>query len=273
VAGSAGRAAAESGPGGPEPAGAALGSTPPNVGRLGARRLVLRTSTQVPFLTRDEIARIFGLDRDRVRVVAKRVGGGFGGKQEMLTEDIVALAVLRTGRPVQLELTREEEFTAATTRHPMAVTVTLGATRDGTLTGLALDVTADTGAYGNHGPGVLLHAVEEAVTVYRCPNKRVDARAVYTNTVPAGAFRGYGLSQTVFAVESAIDELARSLGIDPVELRRRNLIREGDDLVNGSGAAQDVSTASVGVFDCLDLVEKALASGRGLAEWWPVPGR
>ena len=235
------------------------------LGGLGAGRLVLRTSTQVPFLTRDEIGRVFGLAKDQVRVVAKRVGGGFGGKQEMLTEDIVALAVLRTGRPVQLELTREEEFTAATTRHPMAVTVTLGATRDGTLTGLALDLTADTGAYGNHGPGVLFHAVEEAVTVYRCPNKRVDARAVYTNTVPAGAFRGYGLSQTVFAVESAIDELARSLGIDPVELRRRNLIREGDDLVNGSGEAQDVSTASIGVFDCLDLAEKALASGRGLA--------
>ena len=235
------------------------------IGWLDPGRLVLRTSTQVPFLTRDEIGRVFGLPKDRVRVVAKRVGGGFGGKQEMLTEDIVALAVLRTGRPVQLELTREEEFTAATTRHPMAVTVTLGATRDGTLTGLALDITADTGAYGNHGPGVLLHAVEEAVTVYRCPNKRVDARAVYTNTVPAGAFRGYGLSQTVFAVESAIDEVARSLGIDPVELRRRNLIREGDDLVNGSGEAQDVSTASVGVVDCLDLVEKALASGRGPA--------
>jgi CO/xanthine dehydrogenase Mo-binding subunit/aerobic-type carbon monoxide dehydrogenase small subunit (CoxS/CutS family) len=246
---------------------AAIGGRPSDGGSrgLGAGRLVLRTSTQVPFLTRDEIGRVFGLAKDQVRVVAKRVGGGFGGKQEMLTEDIVALAVLRTGRPVQLELTREEEFTAATTRHPMAVTVTLGATRDGTLTGLALDITADTGAYGNHGPGVLLHAVEEAVTVYRCPNKRVDARAVYTNTVPAGAFRGYGLSQTVFAVESAIDELARSLDIDPVELRRRTLIREGDDLVNGSGEAQDVSTAAIGVFDCLDLAEKALASGRGLA--------
>jgi putative selenate reductase molybdopterin-binding subunit len=251
------------GPLGPASAGGHPGDG--GAGGLGAGRLVLRTSTQVPFLTRDEIARVFGLAKDQVRVVAKRVGGGFGGKQEMLTEDIVALAVLRTGRPVQLELTREEEFTAATTRHPMAVTVTLGATRDGTLTGLALDITADTGAYGNHGPGVLLHSAEEAVTVYRCPNKRVDARAVYTNTVPAGAFRGYGLSQTVFAVESAIDELARSLGIDPFELRRRNLIREGDDLVNGSGAAQDVSTASIGVFDCLDLVEKALASGRGLA--------
>ena len=234
-----------------------------------AGRLVLRTSTQVPFLTRDEICRVFGLARDQVRVVAKRVGGGFGGKQEMLTEDIVALAVLRTGRPVHLELTREEEFTAATTRHPMEITVTLGAAADGTLTALALDVTADTGAYGNHGPGVLFHAIEEAVTVYRCPSKRVDARAVYTNTVPAGAFRGYGLSQTIFAVESAIDELARSLDLDPAEFRRRNLIRAGDELVNGSGEAADVSTKSVGVLDCLDLVEKALADWR---EWAGGPG-
>ena len=228
-------------------------------------RLVLRTSTQVPFLTRDELCRVFGLDRDRVRVVATRVGGGFGGKQELLTEDVVALAVLRTGRPVQLEFTREEEFTAATTRHPMTVAVKAGATRDGTLTALALDVTADTGAYGNHGPGVMYHAVEEAVTAYRCANKRVDARAVYTNTVPAGAFRGYGLSQTVFAVESAVDELARLCELDPAEFRRRNLIRAGDPPDNASGEPAEVSTASLGVGECLDLVEKALASGRGEA--------
>ncbi len=228
-------------------------------------RLVLRTSTQVPFLTRDELCRVLGLERDRVRVIAERVGGGFGGKQEMLTEDVVALAVLRTGRPVQLEFTREEQFTAATTRHPMTVTVRAGATRDGTLTGFALDLTADTGAYGNHGPGVMYHAVEEAVTAYRCPNKRVDARAVYTNTVPAGAFRGYGLSQTVFAVESAVDELARRLSLDPAEFRRRNLIRAGDVPDNASGEPADVSTASLGVGECLDLVEKSLASGRGEA--------
>jgi CO/xanthine dehydrogenase Mo-binding subunit/aerobic-type carbon monoxide dehydrogenase small subunit (CoxS/CutS family) len=226
-------------------------------------RLVLRTSTQVPFLTRDELCRVFGLDRDRVRVVAMRVGGGFGGKQELLTEDVVALAVLRTGRPVQLEFTREEEFTATTTRHPMTVSVKACATRDGTLTGLALDVTTDTGAYGNHGPAVMNHAVEEAVIAYRCANKRVDARAVYTNTVPAGAFRGYGLSQTVFAVESAIDELARLCEVDPADFRRRNLLRAGDAPDNASGEPALVSTASLGVAECLDLVQKALASGRG----------
>ena len=229
----------------------------------GRGRLTLRTSTQTPFLTRDELCRIYGLQPHQVRVIAKRIGGGFGAKQEMLTEDVVTLAVLATRRPVQLEFTREEEFTAATTRHPMRVTVTAGATRDGTLTALRLDVTSNTGAYGNHGPGVLLHACEESVTAYRCPNKRVDGRAVYTNTVPAGGFRGYGMSQTGFAVESAIDELARRLELDPAEFRRRNLIRAGDPLVNGSGEPAGLSTAVVGWAECLDVVEEALSTGRG----------
>src|SRR6201999_3685962 len=108
------------------------------VGWLDGDRLFLRTSTQTPFLTRDAICRLFGLPADRVRVLAARVGGGFGGKQEMLTEDAVALAVLRLGRPVQLECTREEQFTAATTRHPMRITVQAGARADGTLTALAI---------------------------------------------------------------------------------------------------------------------------------------
>jgi CO/xanthine dehydrogenase Mo-binding subunit len=230
-----------------------------------AGRLVLRTSTQVPFLTRDAVCSVFGLDKDRVRVVAKRVGGGFGGKQEMLTEDVVALAVLRTGRPVQLEFTREEQFAATTTRHPMTITVTAGADADGTLTGFALDLTSDTGAYGNHGAAVMFHSIEEAVTAYRCRSKRIDTRVVYTNTVPAGALRGYGLSQTVFAVECALDELARRCRLDPLEFRRRNLISAGDIPDNASGEAPGSVTDGLGTGECLDLVEKALASGRGLA--------
>ncbi len=227
------------------------------------RRLTIRTSTQVPFLTRDALCALFGLERDQVRVLARRVGGGFGGKQEMLTEDIVALAVLRTGRPVQLELTREEEFTATTTRHPMAVTIRAGARRDGTLTALQMTTLADTGAYGNHAGGVLFHSCEESVTAYRCPNKRVDAVSAYTTTVPAGAFRGYGMSQAGFAVESAIDELARRLGIDPVDFRRRNLIEPGEMPDNASGEAADVATVSHEASRALDLVTDALASGRG----------
>jgi putative selenate reductase molybdopterin-binding subunit len=226
-------------------------------------RLVVRTSSQTPFLTRDALCRVFGLPQDGVRVLAARVGGGFGGKQEMLTEDVVALAVLRLRRPVQLEFTREEQFTGATTRHPMRITVQAGARADGTLTALAVRTVADTGAYGNHAGGVLFHSCGESVSLYRCPNKKVDGWSVYTNTVPAGAFRGYGLSQSAFAVESALDELARRLGLDPAEFRRRNVVRPGDPLISLRDEPDDVQIASYGLAECLEVVQTALASGRG----------
>ncbi len=222
-------------------------------------RLTIRSSTQVPFLTRDALATLFDLDPVRVRVIAGRVGGGFGGKQEMLSEDLVALAVLRTGRPVRYEMSRSEQFAATTSRHPMRVGVKLGARRDGTLTAIQMDVVSDTGAYGNHAPGVLHHGTNEVIGVYRCPNKRVDGVAVHTHTLPAGAFRGYGLSQTIFAMESAMDELARALALDPVELRRRNVVRPGDPMVSTSSSPHDVVFGSYGLDQCLDLVERALA--------------
>ncbi|WGF88278.1 molybdopterin-dependent oxidoreductase [Marinivivus vitaminiproducens] len=239
-----------------------------------AGRLVLRSSTQVPYLTRDALAALFGLDRDGVRVVCGRVGGGFGGKQEMLVEDLVALAVLKTGRPVQWELTREEQFAATTTRHPMRVRVTLGAERDGTLTAIALDVLANTGAYGNHAPGVLFHGCNESIAVYRCANKKVCGVSAYTHAVPAGAFRGYGLSQTNFAVESAMDELARTLGLDPYDLRRRNVVVPGDAMIAWSDHPHDVAFGSYGLDQCLDLAEQAMreadpAEG-GLGPDWRV---
>jgi CO/xanthine dehydrogenase Mo-binding subunit/aerobic-type carbon monoxide dehydrogenase small subunit (CoxS/CutS family) len=224
-------------------------------------RLVLRTSSQVPYLVRDEVARIFGLDREAVRVFTARVGGGFGGKQELLTEDLVALAVLRTGRPVQYEMTREDEFSVVPLRHPMRVSVTAAADADGTLTAIAVDQLMDTGAYGNHGVGVMYHSVHESLAQYRCANVRVDAQSVYTNNPPSGAFRGYGLGQVMFAVESAVDDLARSLGIDPVELRRRNVVRPGDPIrtVEEHVPTDITYDGEHGAGACLDLVEQALA--------------
>jgi CO/xanthine dehydrogenase Mo-binding subunit len=145
----------------------------------------------------------------------------------------------------------------------MRITVSAGATADGTLTALALRTVANTGAYGNHAGGVLMHSCGEPVSLYRCPNKKIDGWSVYTNTVPAGALRGYGLSQSAFAVESALDELARKLNIDPVEFRRRNVIQPGDLLIAVSDEPDDVSVASYGLAECLDLVQAALASGRG----------
>ncbi|OZF40711.1 aldehyde oxidase [Rhodococcus sp. 14-2496-1d] len=226
-------------------------------------KLNLRTSTQVPFLVRDEICEIFGLARDRVRVFTARVGGGFGGKQELLTEDVVALAVLRTGRPVQFEFTRTDEFTVSPCRHPFRVDVTAAASADGILTALAIDVLTDAGAYGNHSAGVMFHGCGESVAIYRCANKRVDAKTVYTNNIPSGAFRGYGLGQVMFAIESAMDDLAREIDIDPFEFRRRNVIVPGDDIVAAHHEADDLQFGSYGLDQCIDLAEAALRRGNG----------
>ncbi len=227
-------------------------------------RVVIRSSSQVPFLVRDELCRIFDLQQDRVRVLTARVGGGFGGKQELLTEDLVTLAVLRLGRPVQYEFTRADQFTIAPPRHPMRVTVQLAAAADGILTAVDVDMLADTGAYGNHGPGVMYHSCNESLSVYRCANKRVNTRSVYTNNLPSGAFRGYGLGQIVFALESAMDDLAGELGIDRIEFRRRNVIVPGDPMVvTGDEDHHDLLYGSYGLDQCFDLVERALERGNG----------
>jgi CO/xanthine dehydrogenase Mo-binding subunit/aerobic-type carbon monoxide dehydrogenase small subunit (CoxS/CutS family) len=237
-----------------------------------AGRLVIRSSTQVPFLTRRALCTLFDLPEDRVRVLTGRVGGGFGGKQEMLVEDIVALAVLRTGRPVQLEFTREEQFSATTTRHPFVMRVKAGAMADGTLTALSLHAVSNTGAYGNHGPGVLFHGCGECIALYRCPNKKVDGFAVYTNSLPSGAFRGYGLSQTVFAVESVMDELARRLGLDPLSFREQNAVRDGNPMLAYETTEHDVEYGSYGLDQCIAWVREALADGTAEAapEGWLI---
>ncbi len=237
-------------------------------------RLVIRSSTQVPFLARNELAHVFGLERDRVRVYATRVGGGFGGKQELFTEDLTALAVLKLGRPVAYEFSRTDQFVRASLRHPMRVRATLGADAAGRLTAMKIDVLSDTGAYGNHAIGVLFHSCAESTTLYRVPAKWIDAEAVYTNNPPSGAFRGYGLGQVVFAVESAMDALAQELDIDPFDLRRINAVREGDPLHPDDGETheEDLIWGSYGLDQCLDLAQDALRRGNGVEapEGWLV---
>ncbi len=222
-------------------------------------RLHVRTSSQSPSIAKLKLGYLFDLRPDQLRVFCKRVGGGFGGKQEVISEDLVALATLDTGRPVCLEYTREEEFTTASPRHPMKITVKLGARSDGTLTAMHFRNVSNTGAYGNHG-GETLFAGGSAIAIYRCPNKKLDAYAVYTNTVPSGALRGYGMTQPVFAVESAIHELAVALGMDPLELRRRNIIRPGDALQVVGTEPDDVAFTEDGLAQCIDRVDAALCS-------------
>ncbi|MGH3892691.1 MAG: molybdopterin-dependent oxidoreductase [Rhodococcus qingshengii] len=220
-------------------------------------RLHVRTSSQSPSIAKVKLAHLFDLRPDQLRVFCKRVGGGFGGKQEVISEDLVALATLDTGRPVCLEFTREEEFTTASPRHPMKLTIKLGAKSDGTLTAFQYRNISNTGAYGNHG-GETLFAGGAAVSLYRCANKKFDAYSVYTNNVPSGALRGYGMTQPAFAVESAMTELAIALDMDPLELRRRNIVRPGDSLIALEDGPDDVIFTEDGLGQCIDLIDAAL---------------
>jgi CO/xanthine dehydrogenase Mo-binding subunit len=235
-------------------------------------RLIVRTSSQSPSIAKVKLSYLFDLRPDQLRVFCKRVGGGFGGKQEVISEDLAALAALDTGRPVCFEYTREEEFTTASPRHPMRVTVKVGARADGTLTALHFRNVSNTGAYGNHG-GETLFAAGAAIAIYRCTNKKFDAYSVYTNTVPSGALRGYGMTQPAFAVECAMDELAIALDLDPLELRRRNIVRPGDALLAIDDHPDDVAFTEDGLGKCIDLVDAALrrdSADDGLGDDWLV---
>ena len=191
-------------------------------------RLVVRTSTQVPFHVRRMLAPLLGIPVKRIRVIKPRVGGGFGGKQEMLIEDLCAHLTLATGRPVRFEYTRAQEFTSARSRHPQVLTFRAGVMAEGTLRALHLHILEDTGAYGTHGLTVCTVAGLRGLSTYRCPNVRFTAEVVYTNKPAPGAFRGYGAPQGEFALESLMEEIAAVLGVDPVALRLQNAVRAGD---------------------------------------------
>jgi putative selenate reductase molybdopterin-binding subunit len=213
----------------------------------------------VPFLTRRALADIFDLAPDKVRVFCERVGGGFGGKQEMFVEDILALAALKTGRPVKLELTREEQFISTSTRHPMRVTVKAGADKDGKLTALQLDVLSNTGAYGNHAGPVLFHACGESLASIIARTRRSMPSPPIPTRCRQAPFAATACRKRLFAVEAAIDELARQLGISPYELRRRNVVKPGDPMLSPPESEyHDVLYGSYGLDQCLDLVERAM---------------
>jgi len=227
-------------------------------------RIHVRTSSQAPFIARQKLCHLFGLRESDLHVFTERVGGGFGGKQEMLSEDLCVLATLKIGRPVKWEFTREEQFIGASTRHQMTTRVKLGAKRDGTLTAIEIYVVSNTGAYGNHAGETLAASLGGPLTAYRCTNKKATGYAVYTNMVPGGGFRGYGASQTTFAIESAIDELARLVGMTTFEMRRKNMVKPGDWIESVWNDPSDVGFGSYGLDQCLDLVERALSSGGGV---------
>jgi putative selenate reductase molybdopterin-binding subunit len=191
-------------------------------------RLVIRTSTQVPYHTRRQVAMILQLPVQRVHVIKPRIGGGFGGKQEMLLEDICGALTLASRRPVKIEYTREEEFYMARSRHPQILHIKMGVKRDGSILANQIKVLATTGAYGSHSSTVQGNTGSKVLPLYRAPHMKFECHVVYTNTPVAGAFRGYGCPQGYFAQESLVDEIAHELGMDPIEFRKKNVIRAGD---------------------------------------------
>jgi putative selenate reductase molybdopterin-binding subunit len=198
-------------------------------------RLVIRTSTQVPFHVRRILAPVLNLPVKRIRVIKPRIGGGFGGKQEVLIEDVAAHLTIATGRPVVYEYTREEEFTAARSRHPMRVHMKTGVKKDGTITANEMYALGDTGAYGCHALTVTGNTGHKAMALYvgdgpyrKSPNIRFYADVVYTNHPPAGAFRGYGVPQGFWPLERHMERVARQLSLDPLEFRLKNALRAGE---------------------------------------------
>ena len=193
----------------------------------------IRVSTQVIEHFRF-IADAIGVAHNQVRILGAMVGGGFGGKEDVTVEIYLALLARATGRPVRLAYSREDSFFGHGKRHPFVIRHKTGVTKDGKITALQVDITADAGAYVFLSPYVLLYGTVAAPGPYRVDNLRVDARAIATNNMYTSAFRGFGAAQACIAHEQQMDEIAAALGIDRLELRRRNFLRTGDPLATGA---------------------------------------
>jgi probable selenate reductase molybdenum-binding subunit len=192
-------------------------------------RLVIRTSTQVPFHVRRIVAQVLEIPVQNIRVIKPRIGGGFGVKQEIILEEISAFVTLKTSRPARLVYTREEEFVSSRTRHPMKVTVKIGAKKNGIFNAIKMYALSNNGAYGTHGLTVTSNTGSKTLPLYnKAPNIEFIADVAYTNLPVAGAYRGYGATQGYAALEQVVDEIAEKLGMDPAEIRKINHIKAGE---------------------------------------------
>ncbi len=194
-------------------------------------RLVVRSSTQVPFHIRRMLAPLLGLPVKQIRVVKPRIGGGFGNKQELILEDLCSLLTIATGRPVRMIYTRVQEFTSSRSRHPQVMRYKIGVTKEGEIVATKLDLIGDTGAYGAHALTVQMVGGQRALSLYNAPYCKFNCDAVYTNKPVPGAFRGYGAMQCFFGLETMISEIAAEMGWEPIEFRRKNWIRHGEEML------------------------------------------
>ncbi len=219
---------------------------------------------QCPFYVQEGLAEILGLPLHLIRVLQSTTGGGFGGKEDYPTLLAAHAAILAqlTGHPVKLIYSRDEDILCTSKRHPAQIRFKTGISNDGKLLAAEVECRLDCGAYATLSPVVAMRSTIHAAGPYRIPHVSVDTRAVATNKVPSGAFRGFGEPQVAYACECHMDELAQILGIDPLDLRRRNLLHSGDQTATGQ-----TLTSSVGLEECLDLAVEKTDYQHKLQEW------
>lgn len=233
-------------------------------------RLVILTSTQVPFHVRRILAPVLGLSEGQIRVIKPRIGAGFGNKQEIY-EDIPAHLTIATGRPVLLQLTREEQFIYTTTRHPMRITYRVAVEADGTLVGQHMRVWSDTGAYGGHGLTVLGNTGHKTLPLYNTPHIRFRGETYYTTLPRAGAYRGYGVTQGVVATETLMTQVARELGMDPLEFRLKNIVAPGTE--NIMSKAWSEGREAHGEIIATNALREAAIQGAAAVGWYQKHGK
>jgi CO/xanthine dehydrogenase Mo-binding subunit len=224
-------------------------------------RLTVAVTTQTPYMDRDEIAHVLGIEKERVRLIPTACGGGFGGKLDASVQLLVGLAAWTLDRPVRCTFTRPESMAATTKRHPAKMRARAACDRDGKLLAYEFDGAFDTGAYASWGPTVADRVPIHAAGPYAVPNVHNTSVAAHTNGPPAGAFRGFGVPQCALAHEALCDELAARCGLDPLEFRLRNAIRKGDATATGQ-----VLEASAGLAECLEALKPHWGPARNAAE-------
>ncbi|HSK86878.1 MAG TPA: molybdopterin cofactor-binding domain-containing protein, partial [Anaerolineales bacterium] len=223
-------------------------------------RMEVYVGSQIPYQDRTQVARALGWPEERIRIVGQLMGGGFGGKEDVMGQIHSALLANVTKRPVKLLFDRHESLIVHPKRHATQIRVKIGAKKDGRIVASETELYGDTGAYASLGEKVMTRATTHSAGPYDIEHVRADCYAMYTNNPPAGAFRGFGVTQSAFAVESMMDMLAEKLNIDPVELRRMNALNVGSITNTGQELRE-----SVGLMECIDKVSSAMCQVTGLS--------
>jgi selenium-dependent xanthine dehydrogenase len=230
-------------------------------------RITVYCGGQIPFGDRSQIAATLNLPEDRVRVINCLIGGAFGGKEDVSVQIHMALAAMITKRPVKMVLSRKESLMVHPKRHATIIKMKTGAKKDGTISAHEAEIWGDGGAYASLSSHVMLRATTHAAGAYEVKNVKVDTYAMYTNNVPSGAFRGFGVTQSAFAMESQMDQLAEALGISPLEIRRKNVLNYGKQTLAGQ-----VMTESCGLADTLEAVAAEMEKHPIVAPFVEVDG-